>query len=67
MLVQIITMLIYLAVLVGVVYLVIWVLGQLGIALPPGIVKIVYIIIALLVLLWFVQSFLGGGLEVPRI
>lgn len=65
MIAQIIIMLIYVALLVGVIYLVFWVLNHLGISLPPQIVNIVWVIVALLVLLWFVQAFLGGGFTLP--
>jgi len=58
--------LIYLCIFVGVCYLVLWVLGQLGISLPPMIVKIFWVIVALCVLLYLVQmvlpSLAGGHL-----
>lgn len=47
----IIMLLIYIALIVGVVYLVIWVLGQLGIALPPMVVKVFWIIVVLIIIL----------------
>jgi len=60
-----ITMLIYICILALVVYLVIWVLGQIGIALPPQVVKILWVIVALVVLLMLVRLVLGGGLALP--
>ena len=50
--------LIYLALLVLVIYVVLWVLGELGIALPPQVIKIVWIIVALVALLIIVQTVL---------
>jgi hypothetical protein len=48
--------LIYLALLILCVYLILWVLEQLGIALPPQVVKILWIIIALVAILIIVQT-----------
>lgn len=48
--------LIYLALLVLGMYLVLWVLEQLGIALPPQVVKILWIIVALIAVLIIVQT-----------
>lgn len=67
MLSSIIVMLIYVALLVAAVWLVLWVLSQVGVALPAPIVKIIWVIVILLVLLWFVQVFLGGGLSLPAL
>ena len=59
--------LIYLALLVLVVYVVLWVLGELGIALPPQVVKIIWIIVALVAILIIVQTVLPGGIRLgPR-
>jgi len=59
---QVIMMLIYLCLLVGVVYLVIYVLGQLGIAIPPPLMNIIWVIILLIALLILWQTF-GGRLR----
>lgn len=61
MLESVITLLIYVCVLALVIYIVLWVLSQVGIALPPQVVKIIWIILALIVLLWFLRIFLGHG------
>ncbi len=66
MLEAVIWLLIWLLVLGLVFYLVVWVLGILGIAIPPQVVKIVGAIIFLIVLLWFVQAVLGGS-GIPRL
>lgn len=58
MITAIITALIYLCLLVLVVYLVIWVLQQIGISLPPQIMNIIWVIIALVAILVIVQSVL---------
>ena len=48
--------LIYLALLVLAMYLVLWVLEQLGIVLPPNVVKIIWLIVALIAVLLIVQT-----------
>lgn len=48
---SIIVLLIYIALVVGVAYLVIWVLGQLGVALPPMVVKVFWVIVVLVIIL----------------
>jgi hypothetical protein len=53
--------LIGLCVLVGVFYVVLWVLGKLGIDVPPKAVTIVWVIICLLILIWLIQALFGGG------
>ena len=65
MLEAIISLLIYVCLLALVIYVVIWVLGQIGIALPPQVVKILWVIVALVVLLMLVRLVLGGGLALP--
>jgi len=57
---SVIMMLIYLCLLVGVIYLVIFVLGQLGIAIPPPIMNIIWVIVLLIAILILWQTF--GGL-----
>jgi hypothetical protein len=59
---SVIMMLIYLCLLVGVVYLVIYVLGQLGIGIPPPILNIIWVIVLLIALLILWQTF-GGRLR----
>jgi hypothetical protein len=60
MLEAVIYALIWLALAVLVVYIVLWVLGELGIALPAQIVKIIWLIVALLAVLFIVQTVLPG-------
>src|SRR5262245_19159002 len=62
MITTIITLLIYICVLALVVYLVIWVLEVVGIALPQKVIQILWVIVALIALLFIVQALLGGGL-----
>ncbi len=59
----VIVMLIYLCILALVLYLVTYVVGVLGIPIPPKVVQIILLIIGLLVVLWLVQTFIGGGLH----
>jgi hypothetical protein len=48
--------LIYLALLVLAVYIVLWVVGELGITLPPQVVKIIWVVVVLVALLIIVQT-----------
>ena len=52
---SIILLLIYICIFVGVAFLVLWVLQQLGVPLPPMVVKIFWIIVGLCVLLLLVR------------
>jgi bacteriorhodopsin len=61
MLETVITLLIYLCVLALVVYLIIWVLGEIGLALPPQVIKILWVIVALVAILLIVRALLPGG------
>jgi hypothetical protein len=54
----VITLLIYICVLALVVYLVIWVLEIVGIALPPKVIQIIWVIVALIALLMIVRVLL---------
>jgi hypothetical protein len=65
LIIAIIYFLIAVAVLVGVIWLVVWVLGQLGISIPPQIMKVVWVIVVLVVLLWLLQAVVGGGWSIP--
>ena len=48
---SVILLLIYLCVVVGVAWLVIWVLGQLGVPLPDQVIKILWVVVVLICLL----------------
>jgi hypothetical protein len=61
MITTIITLLIYLCLLALVMYLIIWVLGEIGLSLPAQVIKILWVIVALIALLLIVQALLGGG------
>ena len=50
--------LIQLCVLVLVVYVVLWVLGTIGISLPPQVITIIWVIVALIALLFIMQTVL---------
>lgn len=52
-------LLIYICVVVGVAWLVIWVLGQLGVPLPSQVIRIVWVIVVLICLLILWRAF-GG-------
>jgi hypothetical protein len=58
--------LIGLCILVGILWVVVWVLNQLGIIIPPMAIKIGCIIIGLLCLIWLLTSLAGGGWSLPE-
>lgn len=61
---NIIYLLIYIALVVGLIHLILWVLARLGIALPPMVVNVLWVIVVLIVILlcWRALSpFIGGG------
>lgn len=61
MLTAVISLLIYICIFALVVYLVLWVLGAIGVALPAPVVKIIWVIFALVVLLLVLDFVLGHG------
>ena len=62
MLAAVITFLIYVCVLALVIYLIIWVLQDvLGVPIPAKVIQILWVIVALICILWLVQMVLGGG------
>ena len=69
MLASVITFLIYICVLALVIYLIIWVLRDvIGLPIPAKVIQILWVIVALIVILWLVQMVLGGGgLRIPSI
>jgi len=58
--------LIYICLVVGACYLVIWVLGQLGVALPQRVIQIFWVIVVLIVILLLFQM-LSPVLHLPRL
>ncbi len=69
MLPAVIQFLIFICVIALVVYLVIWVLRDvIGLPLPPKVIQILWVIFALIVLLYLVQLLgLGGGMHIPSL
>jgi hypothetical protein len=62
MIASVITFLIYVCVLALVIYLIIWVLRDIiGVPIPAKVIQILWVIVALIVILWLVQMVLGGG------
>jgi hypothetical protein len=62
MLASVITFLIYVCVLAIVVYLIIWVLRDVvGLPIPEKVVQLLWVIVALIAILFLVQLVLGGG------
>jgi len=62
MLASVITFLIYVCILALVIYLIIWVLRDVvGLPIPEKVIQILWVIVALIVILWLVQMVIGGG------
>lgn len=62
MLASVIMFLIWVCVLALIVYLVLWVLTDVvGLPIPAKVIQILWVIVALVVILWLVQLVLGGG------
>lgn len=62
MLSAVITFLIYVCILALVIYLIIWVLRDIvGVPIPPKVIQILWVIVALVCILFLVQTVLGGG------
>ena len=55
---SVIMMLIYLCLLAIAVYIVVWVLGELGIAIPAQVMKILWVIVVLVALLMIIRTVL---------
>ncbi len=67
MLPAVITFLIYICVLALVLYLIIWIIRDvLGVPIPAKVIQILWVIVALIVILWLVQMVLPGGGGMPR-
>lgn len=54
--------LIWIAVIVGVAFLILWVLGEIGVPLPANVVKIGWVVVALIVILILWRAF---GSSIP--
>jgi len=62
----VIALLIYICIIALVFYLIVYVMGVLGIALPPKVLQILMVIFALIVILMLYQALLGsGGFRLP--
>ena len=68
MLTSVITFLIWICVLANVIYLVIYVLRDVvGLPIPAKVIQLIWVIVALIAILWLVQLVLGGGHGLPRL
>lgn len=62
MLTSVIIFLIYLCILAIIIYLVIFVLRDvIGLPIPPKVIQLLWVIVALIAILWLVQMVMGGG------
>ena len=64
MIITILWALVYLCIIVAVVWLILWVLAKLGIAIPANVLNIIWVIVVLLSIIWLVQHF-GGAVRLP--
>ncbi len=62
MLASVISLLIYIVIIALVFYLVIWVLGIVGIELPPKVIQLLWVIFALIVILMLVNLLTSGSM-----
>lgn len=63
MLESVIVLLIYLALIAIVLLAVVWALGEIGVALPPKIVRLLWLIVALIALLLIIRVLTSSGLK----
>lgn len=61
LIIDVIYVLIAIACVVGLYYLVVWVLEYLGIPVPQMVLRVVFLILGLLILAWVVSIFIGGA------
>jgi hypothetical protein len=61
MLISVLWALVTLCIVVGVIYLILWVLGSLGIVIPANIVKVIWVILVLLAIIFIVEHFFSGS------
>lgn len=62
MLASVISFLITLCILAIVIYVIIWVLRDvIGLPIPEKVIQLLWVIVALIAILWLVQMFAGGG------
>ena len=62
MLASVITFLIYICILAIIIYLVIFVLRDvIGLPIPAKVIQLLWVIVALIAILWLVQMVIGGG------
>jgi hypothetical protein len=68
MLASVITFLIYICILAIIIYLVIFVLRDvIGLPIPAKVIQLLWVIVALIAILWLVQMVLGGGFHLPSL
>ena len=69
MLASVVTFLIYLCILAIVIYLIIWVVQDvIGLPIPAKVIQLLWVIVALVAILWLVQMVLPGvGAHFPRL
>jgi hypothetical protein len=58
--VSILWALVSLCITVAIIYLIIWVLGKLGLVIPATILRIIWVILVLLAIIWIIEHFFTG-------
>ena len=69
MLASVVTFLIYLCILAIVIYLIVWVVQDvIGLPIPGKVIQLLWVIVALIAILWLIQMVLPGvgGFHFPR-
>lgn len=68
MLASVISLLVYLCLLAIVIYLVIWVVRDvIGLPIPDKVIQLLWVIVALVAILWIVQMVGGGSFRLPAL
>ncbi len=65
LIISVLWFLVVLCLIVGAAWLVVWVLEQLGIPVPPMVMKIGLLIVVLLCIIYFLTLIAGGGVSFP--
>lgn len=61
LIVTVLTLLLYIVIIAIVFYAIVYVLGLIGIVVPPRIMQLLMVAFGLIVLIWLVTALLGGG------
>jgi hypothetical protein len=65
MIVTILWALVWLCIIVLVIWVILWVLDQLGFSIPANILKIIWVIVVLIAIIWLITHFFTG--DIPHL